>query len=327
MNAPWIDRWMPTAAARTPLVAHALWILAVFALAGCDASGKAHDAPARRSGAAAAVRAVCTTGMVADLVRHVGGRHIEVVQLMGDGVDPHLYKVSTGDVAELSSADVVFYSGLHLEGKMSDVFARMAERKPTIAVTASIDPNRVLHLGSAADPHVWFDVALWSEGLASVQDALAAFDPAHAAEYRANSQAYRQELTALDRWCRERLATIPAARRILVTAHDAFSYFGRAYDLELKSIQGISTESEAGVREVNNLVEFIVDHGVKAVFVESSVSSRNMEALVEGCAARGHQVAIGGELFSDAMGPTGTPEETYVGMVRHNVETIVRALK
>ena len=307
-------------------------VLVILLLAGCDADGQAHDGRTEAERAALPdsnrqVRAVCTTGMVAELVRHVGGSHVEVIQLMGAGVDPHLYKVSTGDIFALSSADVIFYSGLHLEGKMTEVFERMAEDKPTVAVTASLDSRRVLRLGQAADPHVWFDVALWSDALASVEQTLAKFDPPHAADYRAGAAAYRKELFELDAWCREHLAGIPPSRRVLVTAHDAFSYFGRAYELELKSIQGISTESEAGVREVNQLVAFIAERGVKAVFVESSVSRRNIEALVEGCAARGHEVAIGGELYSDAMGESGTPDGTYVGMVRHNVETIVQALK
>ncbi|HEV3021667.1 MAG TPA: zinc ABC transporter substrate-binding protein, partial [Pirellulales bacterium] len=177
------------------------------------------------------------------------------------------------------------------------------------------------------DPHVWFDVALWSEALGGVERTLAAFDPAHAADYHDAAERYRHELTELDEYCRRELGTIPAERRVLVTAHDAFHYFGRAYDLEVKAIQGVSTQSEAGLKEINDLVTFIVRRGIKAVFVESSVSERNVLALVEGCRARGHQVVIGGELFSDAMGKPGTTEGTYVGMVRHNVDLIVRALK
>jgi manganese/zinc/iron transport system substrate-binding protein len=299
-------------------------VLLALLVTGCDSAGPAKET----SGASSPIVCVCTTGMVADLVRHVGGPWVAVEQLMGEGVDPHLYKVSTGDIARLSHAGIIFYSGLHLEGKMADVFARMAERRPTVAVTDAIARSRLLEFSPGThDPHVWFDVALWSEAIGAVEAALAKQDPAHAEDYRHRAKAYRDELLALDQDCRERLASIPVERRVLVTAHDAFSYFGRAYQLEVRAIQGISTESEAGVREINELVAFIVERGIKAVFVESSVSSRNIQALVEGCEAAGHRVVIGGELYSDAMGQAGTPEGTYVGMVRHNVESIVKALK
>lgn len=276
----------------------------------------------------APLRAICTTGMVADVVRSVGGERVEVTQLMGEGVDPHLYKPSTGDIARLSEADVIFYSGLHLEGKMGEVFARMARRKTTVAITDGISRDRLILIGPEQyDPHVWFDVALWSGTVKPVVEALSTLDAAHAPEYRKRGADYTARLKALDDDCRRQLATIPAGRRVLVTAHDAFHYFGRAYDLDVKAIQGVSTESEAGVREINELVAFIVARGIKAVFVESSVSNRNVEALVEGAAAQDHPLAIGGELFSDAMGRAGTPEGTYPGMVEHNVQAIVGALR
>jgi manganese/zinc/iron transport system substrate-binding protein len=274
------------------------------------------------------INVVCTTGMVADLVRNIGGDRVKVTQIMGEGVDPHLYKASPGDVNLLTGADAIFYSGLHLEGKMADVFVRMARKKPTFAVTEYIPEDRVLDNPEGAfDPHLWFDVSLWREAAGVVRDALKAFDPAHAADYQARADAYQAELSKLHEYARTQLASIPKERRVLVTAHDAFRYFGRAYDIEVKGIQGISTESEAGVKEVNALVSFLVERKVKAVFVESSVSDKNIRALLEGCKARGHTVVIGGELFSDAMGKDGTPEGTYVGMVRHNVDTIVKALK
>jgi manganese/zinc/iron transport system substrate-binding protein len=174
---------------------------------------------------------------------------------------------------------------------------------------------------------LWFDVSLWSEAVSVVADALAEFDPANAAEYRERAAKYRAELAALHEESKSRIAEIPKERRVLVTAHDAFSYFGRAYDMEVRAIQGISTESEAGLKEVNELVDFIAERKIKAVFVETSVSDRNIKALVEGCKAKGHEVAIGGELYSDAMGEPGTPEGTYAGMVRRNVDTIVNALQ
>jgi manganese/zinc/iron transport system substrate-binding protein len=266
--------------------------------------------------------------MVADLARQVGGEYVVVDQLMGEGVDPHLYKPSTGDIARLDAADLIFYSGLHLEGKMGEVFARMADRKPTVAVTAGLSHERLLKIGADHfDPHVWFDVGLWSQTLREVTKALTEIDPPHADAYQAAANSYAAVLSRLDIDIREQLSRIPASGRVLVTAHDAFHYFGRAYDIEVKAIQGVSTESEAGVREINDLVDFIVAHGINAVFVESSVNNRNVEALVEGAAAQGHKLIIGGELFSDAMGRSGTPEGTYVGMVRHNVETICRALQ
>lgn len=316
-------------------------VVACLGLSGCssassgDASNRSHEhaAAAGLTGrgtysGAYPMRITCTTGMVGDLVQHVGGPYVEVVSLMGANSDPHLYKATTGDVNKLNRADMIFYSGLHLEGKMGEIFARLARKKPTVAVTGAIPEDRLLEVSTGLfDPHVWFDVSLWSEALAAVAEALSQYDPAHAAEYKENARKYRVELDKLHQDCREQVATIRAQRRVLVTAHDAFHYFGRAYDMEVKAIQGISTEAEAGVKEINELVAFISDRGIKAVFVETSVSERNILAVVEGCQARGHQVVIGGKLHSDAMGRPGTPEGTYVGMVRSNVDTIVKALK
>ncbi|HYT95239.1 MAG TPA: zinc ABC transporter substrate-binding protein [Gemmataceae bacterium] len=291
--------------------------LLLLGLAGCGSN----DTDPR-------TKVVCTTGMVADFVRNIGGVRVRVTQLMGEGVDPHRYKASIGDVHKLNGADIVFYSGLHLEGKMGDIFERTAARRPTYAVAEGIDTKyRLQDEQRATDPHLWFDVSLWSQGASVVRDALMKFDPANASEYKARADAYQAELAKLHEYARAQLALIPKDRRVLVTAHDAFQYFGRAYDIEVKGIQGISTETEAGLKDINDLVEFIVQRKVKAVFVETSVNERNMRALLEGCQAKGHQVVIGGELFSDAMGKDGTPEGTYVGMVRHNVDTIVKALK
>ncbi|MEX2121722.1 MAG: zinc ABC transporter substrate-binding protein [Pirellulales bacterium] len=309
--------------------------VALLALAGCspvaDGSNPAGSTKAERRAFSGAypIKVVATTGMVADLVRHVGGEHVDVVQLMGEGVDPHLYQATTEDISQLNRADMIFYSGLHLEGKMGDLFVRLARKKPTTyAVTEGIDEQRLLEVsGGLYDPHVWFDVALWSETLGVVEQALAEFDSKHAAEYKKNTEAYRAELLALDAEVKTELARIPDNRRVLVTAHDAFHYFGRAYTIEVKAIQGISTDAEASVKQINELVGEIVDRGIKAVFVETSVSERNIRALVEGCQAQGHRVTIGGELYSDAMGKPGTPEGTYVGMVRKNVATIAKALE
>ena len=274
------------------------------------------------------IRVVCTTGMVADLVKNVGGGHVEITTLMGAGVDPHLYKASPADVTALNRADIIFYSGLHLEGKLTEILERMHQRKPTVAVAEVIAEGNIRRdEHGAADPHVWFDVALWSIASGAVEDALAKFDPQHADEYQKNAEEYQVRLAELDAQVADELKAIPAERRVLVTAHDAFHYFGDAYGIEVRAIQGISTDSEAGVRQVKELVDFLVERKIKAVFVETSVAEENIKSLVEGCQARGHDVKIGGTLYSDAMGESGTPEGTYEGMVQANVKTIVAALK
>jgi manganese/zinc/iron transport system substrate-binding protein len=231
----------------------------------------------------------------------------------------------------LDEGDVIFYSGLHLEGKLVDTFERMSQRKPTIAVTAQLEASsdsRLLEVEKGYhDPHVWFDASLWRETITTVADELARFDPDHAADYQSNADVYRKQLDELHEYCREQIALIPKERRVLVTAHDAFQYFGRAYNLDVKAIQGVSTVDEASAKHIDELVEFIVQRKIKAVFVESSVSEQNIELLIEGCAALDHTVTIGGELFSDAPGQPGTMEGTYMGMVRHNVDTIVKSLK
>ena len=304
--------------------AASLWLVA--ALAGCGGSGVSPSdklADANRP-----IRVVCTTGMVADLVRHVGGEQVEVDQLMGPGVDPHVYKPSTGDISRLERADCVIYSGLHLEGKLADIFAQMARHKPTLAVAEQIEKSRLLETAPGQyDPHVWFDVSLWRQALPAVRDALTARAPQHAAKFAERCTAYELELEQLHDECLVKLASIPASLRVLVTAHDAFHYFGRAYSVEVRAVQGVSTESEAGVRDINQLVEFLVERKIKALFVESSVSARNIQALVEGCQSRGHSIVIVGELFSDAMGAANSSEGTYPGMVRHNLYTIVAALR
>lgn len=310
------------------------WISIVF-LAGCG--GK--PAPVVKTGGLIVVsstfkgeypiKVVATTGMVGDLVRNVAGEHAQITQLMGEGIDPHLYKPSSGDVSTLNNADIIFYSGRNLEGKMGDLFVRMAGRKPTFAVTDYIDDQFILdNEEQHFDPHLWFDVALWSKTVGVVRDVLVQYDPKHAAEYQANADAYQKKLLALHEYAKTQLATVPKEQRVLVTAHDAFRYFGRAYDIEVRGVQGISTESEASVKEINELVQFLANRKIKAVFVESSVSEKNVKALIEGCQkGRNHTVVIGGELFSDAMGKPGTPEGSYEGMIRHNVDTIVKALK
>jgi manganese/zinc/iron transport system substrate-binding protein len=273
------------------------------------------------------IHAVTTVGMIADVVSNVGRGRVEVEGLMGPGVDPHLYKASEGDLRRLERADVIFFGGLHLEAKMAEVLERIGERRRTRAVADGIPRRLLVGQGTGkVDPHVWFDVRLWQHAVTTVRDTLAEADPGNGALYRANAARYAAELAALDRYVRGQAARLPRERRVLVTAHDAFGYFGRAYGFDVVGLQGISTAAEAGARDVQDLADLIVERRIPAVFVESSVSPRTIRAVQEAVRARGSAVEIGGSLFSDAMGDVGTPEGTYVGMVRHNVDTIVAAL-
>ncbi|MGJ8651736.1 MAG: metal ABC transporter solute-binding protein, Zn/Mn family [Opitutaceae bacterium] len=283
-------------------------------------------------GAVEPYKVVCTVGMITDVVRNVAGDYAQVEGLIGEGVDPHLYKPTRSDVVKLSGADVVFYNGLLLEGKMTDVLVRVATTgKPVRAVTEAIldETDYLMELDDGSehtDPHVWMDVSGWAKAVPVVAETLAGYDPANTETYRANAAAYVSKLKALDAYAKRVMATIPEKQRVLVTAHDAFNYLGRAYGIEVRGIQGVSTESEAGVRDLEDLVDFIVEKQIPAVFVETSVADKNVRALVEGAKARTHNVIIGGELFSDAMGQAGTYEGTYIGMIDHNVTTIANAL-
>lgn len=313
----------------------ALASIMLACLSGCGGEAGSHSHPEARTikirkpfAGQYPIKALGTTGMVADLVRNVAGSHVKVDQLLAADVDPHTYKPTTADVSKIGQADLVIYSGLHLEGKMGEIFERMGRKIPTFPVAEFLTPEDILEdQDKAHDPHVWFDVALWSKTAGVVREIMEKFDPNHAKEYAANTEKYQAELARLHQYAREQIGTIPSGQRVLITSHDAFRYFGKAYGIEVQGIQGISTESEASVKDISNLVDFICRRQVKAVFVETSVNQRNMKSLIEGCQARNHQVVIGGELFSDAMGKEGTPEGTYVGMIKHNVDTIVNALK
>lgn len=275
------------------------------------------------------VRVVTTTNFITDLAQQVGGGRVQVTGLMGPGVDPHLYKASAGDVRRLAQADVVFYGGLDLEGKMVELL----ERNPkAIPVTLRIPKERLLKPAATlpssmrVDPHVWFDVSLWKLTVNVVRDALSKLDPAGASSYAANAASYSQRLDQLDTFAERELSRVPPAQRVLITAHDAFSYFGRRYKVEVRGLQGVSTVAEAGTRDIQELAEFIVRRKIPAIFVETSVPQRTIEAVVAAVKARGFNVKIGGSLFSDSAGSPGTPQGTYVGMVEHNVRTIVAAL-
>lgn len=276
------------------------------------------------------LRVVTTTAQVGDIAKNVGGEHVHVTSLMGAGTDPHLYSASARDVDKLRGADIVFYSGLFLEAQMEDILEQMSERQTVAAVSDGIDRAELLPSANYADefdPHIWFDVGLWMQATEQVRDTYMAVDPAHAADYDANAAAYLAELAALDAYVREQAATVPSEQRVLVTAHDAFNYFGRAYGFEVLGLQGISTASEAGTADVQRLADYIAERRIPAIFVESSVPVRNIEAVQAAVRNRGFDVTIGGRLFSDAMGDAGTPEGTYIGMVRYNIDTIVSALK
>lgn len=276
------------------------------------------------------IRAVTTIGMIADVVENVGGDRVEVTSLMGPGVDPHLYAASEGDVRRLQEADVIFYNGLHLEAQMAGVLERMGDGdRVTVAVTDTIDRDRLLappEFAGAYDPHVWFDVTMWMKAVELVRDALIDLDPTHEAVYRENAEAYLAELESLHQYVLDQAARVTEEKRVLVTAHDAFNYFGRAYGFEVRGLQGISTEAEASTADVQGLARFIAEREIPAIFIESSVPQRNIEAVQAAVQAQGFNVTIGGELYSDAMGPAGSEADTYIGMVRHNIDTIVSAL-
>lgn len=276
------------------------------------------------------VKVVATTNIVGDLVRTIGGPQVEVEVLMGPGIDPHLYKASAGDVRRMSSAEAIFYSGLHLEGKMSEVLEHMGEQDArTVAVAECAPANELIKSAGFSglhDPHVWFDVALWSKTVDCVAETLVALDPDNAPGYLGRAEAYVEELRALDEWVRGRVEALAPEERILVTAHDAFGYFGRAYGFEVRGLLGVSTAAEAGTSDVRELADFIVEWEIPAIFVETSVPPRYVQALQEAVRAQGFAVEIGGSLYSDSLGNPGTPAGTYAGTVRENVETIVTAL-
>lgn len=324
-----LTQWMNPQRPSLPKMAHrqlgiisALCLLAI-GLAACGRAGAQAPADDGR------LNILTTTGQVADIVRNVGGDLVHVDSMMGAGTDPHLYVATLSDVDKLRHADIVFYNGLFLEAQLEDILEQLAERQNVFAISRDMDEARLRPSPDYADehdPHIWFDVPLWSEAVGTVRDALIAADPANAETYRANAAAYLAELESLDAYVREQAARVPEQQRVLITAHDAFGYFGDAYGFDVLGLQGISTASEAGTGDVQDLADFIAGNRIPAIFVESSVPVRNVEAVQAAVRARGFDVEIGGELFSDALGDAGTPEGTYIGMVRHNIDTIVGAL-
>jgi manganese/zinc/iron transport system substrate-binding protein len=270
------------------------------------------------------VRVVTTVNFITDLVQQVGGNRVRVEGLMGAGVDPHLYRPSAGDVRRLQQAHLIIYNGLHLEGKMMEILGRMPN---AIAVADAIPRDRLIRTPEGEyDPHIWFDPTLWQLAVNRVRDALSRVDPAGASLYRANAEAYNRRLDQLDAFIRQQIAQVPREQRVIITAHDAFEYLGRRYGIEVRGIQGISTVAEAGVRDIQEVADFVVQRRIRAIFVEATVPRRNIDAVIAAARAQGWRVSVGGELFSDAAGEPGTPTGTYVGMMEHNIRTIVHGL-
>jgi len=296
-------------------------ILITVCLLGCKNTQKEHDK----------LNIVTTTTMITDLVQNIGGELVEVNGLMGAGVDPHLYKASEGDVSKLYNADIIFYNGLHLEGKLVEVFEKMeSTSKIQVPLADGLDTATLIgseYFASNYDPHVWFDIEYFKQFSEKVAQVLSENDPANSALYNENLKVYIGKLDLLQKEIRATIASLPTEKRILVTAHDAFNYFGKAYDFKVVGLQGLSTATEAGVQDVQRLSSFIIENNVKAIFVESSVPRRTIEALQQAVKSKGHDVTIGGSLYSDALGNSGTDEGTYIGMFKYNVNTIVNELK
>ncbi len=274
---------------------------------------------------------VATTTMIADLSTIIGGDRVTVEGLMGPGIDPHLYQASAGDVSLMQNADVVVYNGLHLEGKMGEIFENLSDQGSTvICIENGLDESKLLAWeadSSVHDPHIWFDVSLWQMAAKEVADGLSQTDPDGKADYKANLDSYLKELDETETYIRSRVAELPEEQRVLVTAHDAFQYFGKAYGFEVRGLQGISTDAEAGTADVSDLADFIVERQIKAIFVESSVPPKTIEALQAAVKAKGFDVSIGGELYSDSLGDENSGAGSYILTVRANIDTIVDALK
>lgn len=295
-------------------------------LAGCSSS------PANTNSAEDnQLNIVATTTMLADLSTVIGGARVTVDGLMGPGIDPHLYQASAGDVSLMQKADVVVFNGLHLEGKMGKIFENLSQQgAAVICIEDGLEESKLLAWesdSSVHDPHIWFDVSLWEAAAKTVADGLSQADPDGKSDYDANLDSYLKELEETDAYIRSRAAELSDKQRVLVTAHDAFQYFGKAYGFEVRGLQGISTDAEAGTADVSDLANFIVERQIKAIFVESSVPPKTIEALQAAVKAKGFDVAIGGELYSDSLGDADSGADTYTLTVRANIDTIVDALK
>ncbi|WP_280208110.1 zinc ABC transporter substrate-binding protein [Brevibacillus sp. AY1] len=295
-------------------------------LAGCGAASEnaTSDSNERND----TIRVVTTIAQIAEPISVIGGDKVEVESLMGPGVDPHLYNATQGDIKKLESGDIIFYNGIHLEGNMVEIFKQIGKKKPVTAIAESIPQDKLLKDETGQlDPHVWFDIDLWKIALGSATEELKKAAPQHANLFEANKTKYFAELDTLKQESLEKLRQIPQEKRVLVTAHDAFGYFGRIQEMKVVGLQGLSTEDEIGISDIQTTINLLLEHQIPAVFVESSINQNSIKAVIEGAASAGLDIKLGGELFSDAMGDAGTPEGTYLGMYRHNVETIYQALK
>lgn len=270
----------------------------------------------------AQLKITVTTGMIADLVQNIAKEKAEVKALMGVGVDPHLYKATQGDIRKLSRADIIFYNGLHLEGKLQPILEKMARKKTVVAISRDLPESKLITYDALHDPHIWFDVALWKQTISVILQTLNKQSPQDKDYFEQNAKHYSQQLDILQASIETQLQAIPTSQRVLITAHDAFGYFGKAYNFEVMGLQGISTAGEFGLQDIKQLKDVIVERNIQAVFVESSVSPKFIESLVKGVQAEGRQLKVGGELYSDAMGAKGSDADNYLGMVKHNVKTI-----
>lgn len=276
------------------------------------------------------INVTATTGIIADAVINIGKDKINLESLMGPGVDPHLYKTSYRDIEKLSNADLIFYNGLHLEGKMQDVLGRLKRTKKVFAISDGLQEESLRNIpgyDNTHDPHFWFNVLLWKQAAQYISKNLVLADPKNKDFYQDNLNSYLFQLNQLDSIVRKEIEKIPPTQRVLITAHDAFGYFGDEYKIEVKGLQGISTLADFGLNDISSLVNTISKRKIKAIFVETSVPKKSIEAVIEGCKQRGHLIKIGGALYSDALGDKSTAEGTYIGMVLYNVTTIVNSLK
>ncbi len=297
--------------------------LFIFFLTACQNAPSSNESEGK-------LKITCTTGMITDAVRNIAGNKAEVIGLMGPGVDPHLYKATQGDLKKLSSANMIIYNGLHLEGKMGEVLEKLGRQKEVYAMAEALDTSLLLNTSGfedTYDPHIWFDVSLWSKAVEALSQKLQTQFPDQKEEFAKNTATYLSKLETLHQEVTQSIASIPEQQRVLITAHDAFSYFGNQYQIEVRGLQGISTVSEYGIKDVKELTQFIVDRRINAVFVESSVPEKSLKAVVEGCKAKNHEVNIGGTLYSDAMGEADGLAGSYIGMVQENVKTIVDGLR
>jgi manganese/zinc/iron transport system substrate-binding protein len=314
-------------------VLNASLLLLTILLTGCARQGQGKVDLSDRP----IVNVVATTGMIADAVREVGGERVKVTGLMGAGVDPHNYEPTVRDQTAMDGADIIFYNGLHLEGQMGNLFKKMSAQRPTVAVASGVPAEKLIAIKDfpdGHDPHIWHDASVWKHAVERIRDTLSTHDPKHADLYKKNAARHLDDLSALHEEIKKKAQELPEGKRVMVTAHDAFNYFARAYGFKVHGLQGVSTEAEASVADVQRLAQFIADNKVPAVFVESSVNQKNMQAVRDAALEKGAKVEIVGEkegdkrkLFSDALGDDGTPEAKYGGMLRHNVKVIVDALK